>query len=185
LPSSNVLSFISQGSLSLGKIDFVEAGADEQDVLYNITVGYHAKHVLEMVKVCLLHEENNNGVGIFTLGHKVPVPHEDKVFFSVQVKLPAVKYRALVTDFLQFTQTFYALNSPIKFDTVTLKGVNAPIYVEDHAVKYREIRVQFSKGGSGTAKSSVLWVGKYGDHEEKEVGNSKIGTAYGEARLAL
>jgi len=329
--SSDLLSFISKGSLSLGKIDFVDAGKDEKDVSYNVTIGYRTENALEKVKVCKLHEGSDNGVGIFTPKFRTPVPDEDRVFFLVEVKLPSAKYRAFTTDLLQFTQYFNPLNPPIEFDSVTLKSVNAPIYVqslltktatvsnangaiwgafnatdslkfstananiqvavylthsgavdvanltmtnanglissdiflytptdskhngkynvvaqngnspnqlrfrdapvdsvlnvtsetamaesyvklhetfegmftlkstpfqtpvvdmpngkvEDPAGKNRERRVKFSEAGSGTVKGVVSWVGDDGEDDEKEVGNVKISTAFGEAKLVL
>jgi len=98
--------------------------------LYNITVSYHKKDAPEKVKVCRLQEGSSNGVDIFTPWLREPIPDEDKMFYSVKVKLPDAKYRAFTTDFLRFSQTFSLWDPLTVFDYVSIKGVNMPIFVE-------------------------------------------------------
>jgi len=94
-----------------------------------VTVGYRTQSALEKVKVCRLQKRIDYGVGILTPNLNGPVSEQDRVNLVVTVKLPSAKYRTLETDLLQFDQFFWARRAPIHFDTVSLKGVNAPISV--------------------------------------------------------
>lgn len=65
--SSDVLYFMSKGSLSNGVIRIIDDGDDgAKEVKVDITFVYHSDHMLDLAKVCLLHpQDGHNGVGIF------------------------------------------------------------------------------------------------------------------------
>lgn len=65
--SSDLLYFISRGSLSVGTIDFLESEEPDSDsVKVDVTFLYQTPKALEHAKVCQLERESGkNGVGIF------------------------------------------------------------------------------------------------------------------------
>lgn len=64
--SSDLLYFLSRGSLSNGVIEILDGASGTDKVEVKVDLIYHDDFVLDVSKVCLLQpEEGQNGVGIF------------------------------------------------------------------------------------------------------------------------
>jgi hypothetical protein len=64
--SSDLLYFLSRGSMANGIIIFDDKNDDSDDVNVTVTFLYHDDYFLEQAKVCLLQpKESHNGLGIF------------------------------------------------------------------------------------------------------------------------
>lgn len=134
--SSDLLYFISRGSLSHGAVRIIDDGEDSSDVNVSVTFVYDAEFLLDRAKVCLLQQEHDkNGVGIFSPNWRHN-DHHHRTSFFVDIHLPAksesspLQIRGLKTDMPLFRHSVADLAESVHFDSLTFSTSNMPIDAE-------------------------------------------------------
>ncbi|KAH8090997.1 hypothetical protein BXZ70DRAFT_1011259 [Cristinia sonorae] len=136
--NSDLLYFLSQGSLAHGAVEFVDDGKKGDDkVAVDVAFYYIHDVARDNIRVCRLQRDGNkNGVGIFSPDHLPPVHHDEyRTHFSVVVHLPNGEgdrhvYKALQTDMHIFTHTFRNLDNSAFFTSLNLKTTNAHVHFD-------------------------------------------------------
>jgi len=136
--NSDLLYFLSRGSLSYGsiKVDAVESNSD--DVRVDIEARYWSRRSLEQAMVCKLEKDGGDarGVGIFTprtsRGHG-PLDH---LRFDIHVQIPVSAnkaprvVKALKTALANFRHEIGDTVDRLRFEALTLEAVNGPVMVK-------------------------------------------------------
>lgn len=155
--ASDLLYFVSEGSLSHGAIFITDDGEEgSKDVKVDVTFVYHHDHdhdddhILEWAKVCLLQpEDGHNGVGIYT-PHRVPRRHVHGTGFIINVHLPAsasspLEIKEFKTDMSLFFHSVSDLSESVYFKSLSLRTSNTPIYATAIAAQTASLRTSNSR----------------------------------------
>ncbi|KJA28698.1 hypothetical protein HYPSUDRAFT_61555 [Hypholoma sublateritium FD-334 SS-4] len=141
--SADNIFFVSRGSLSAGLIEFVTSADQPKDsVTVNVIAEYHREYIRDLAKACLVSRDGNQqGVGLFTpiwpYGRRTH-GREDSMHFTIEIVFPdfsddksAAPVKSFETDVPNTAQfTKFLKSSKLSFESIVLKGTNAPIVVE-------------------------------------------------------
>ncbi|KIP08924.1 hypothetical protein PHLGIDRAFT_34702 [Phlebiopsis gigantea 11061_1 CR5-6] len=149
---SDVLYFISKGSMSHGLLNIADDGnVDAKSIKVDITFVYDHEEDLDLAKVCLLQpEEGHNGVGIFTPPrHPHRRHHSHGPAFIVQVHLPVsssslLKISDFRTDMPLFFHTVSDLSNSVYFKSLLLHTSNTGIKAESIAADVANLKTSNS-----------------------------------------
>jgi len=131
---------ISRGRFSRGFVRVATSSDQAKDsVTFDVVAKYRREEERDLAKACLTSRDGNQqGVGVFTPTWRYNDPHRHKdrhsMHFEIAVTLPEdsspISIKGFETDVPNISHFFTSLGSKIDFESLSLKGTNAPIYVE-------------------------------------------------------
>ncbi|TFK45094.1 hypothetical protein BDQ12DRAFT_642266 [Crucibulum laeve] len=149
--SSDVLFLLSRGPLSSGSVDIVTSSEEGEAVKVDVVVKYFREHVRDISNVCLVSRKDGEiGIGIFSPEWANHHRIEDQLYFEVVVSLPRTSngkpllINRFETDVLNTPHRIGDLSKSVIFQSIDLKGSNAPIYAK--SIRAHNANIHTSNG---------------------------------------